>query len=109
MAKSLSPSRIVATVVDFPAAPVLLERNSTAWRWLVTACPVCGGVRRHVHGGGLIDEDPRGYLGSRVLHCGPRHGVHSYNLYDADPSRTLRLIQERKFHARGICSEAWTQ
>jgi hypothetical protein len=46
--------------------------------WVVDHCPHCG--RRHTHGGGLLDGDPRAYLGSRVAHC---HAGPDYVLVEA--------------------------
>lgn len=50
-----------------PEAPCVLVSNGRIYQWLVLQCPYCG--RRHWHGGGLVDGDPRKQLGFRVPHC----------------------------------------
>ena len=36
-------------------------------QWVIARCPFCG--KRHRHGAGPPDGDPRKFLGSRVPHC----------------------------------------
>lgn len=53
-------------------ALVELEEGTSAagrpWRqWKIGRCPICG--RRHYHGAGGPEDDPRRYLGPRVPHC----------------------------------------
>jgi hypothetical protein len=42
-----------------------------AYRVWEVHCPYCG--RKHRHGAGWLDEDPRQHLGSRASHCDARH------------------------------------
>jgi hypothetical protein len=53
-----------------PNAFVVLEkhRGSTP-NWVVLDCPYCGGVHRHLAGGGITD--PYDALGGRASHCSP--------------------------------------
>ncbi len=50
-----------------PEAPARLMRGRGRFLWLVPRCPLCG--KRHQHGGGHFDADPRALLGQRVPHC----------------------------------------
>ncbi len=50
-----------------PEAPARLVRGRGCWLWIVPRCPLCG--KRHQHGGGHFDADPRTLLGHRVGHC----------------------------------------
>lgn len=52
---------------DLPQATARLRRQPDGFRWIVDTCPYCG--RRHTHGGGPLDSDPRAYLTHRVAHC----------------------------------------
>ncbi len=44
-----------------------LERGRGAWSWVIDICPYCG--KKHTHGGGPIEGDPRELLGARAAHC----------------------------------------
>ncbi len=60
------------TVEDgaIPEAPCRLIRSDhpkVAHSWVVIRCPFCG--KKHYHGGGPGDGDPRNYLGERAAHC----------------------------------------
>ena len=37
------------------------------WAWVIPVCPYCG--RKHLHGGGPFDGNPRDFLGARMSHC----------------------------------------
>ncbi len=50
-----------------PEAEVVLERQGDRYLWVVLCCPICG--RRHEHGAGSVDGNPRDLLGHRVAHC----------------------------------------
>ena len=59
------------------------------------SCEVCGGS--HVHGGGLVGQDPREMLGGRAPHCcfdARRQPIMQYEIVDGAPSETARLLQE---------------
>jgi len=64
-----------------PAAPAVLQRGRACWSWVVPRCPLCG--KRHSHGGGALDRDPRRLLGHRVAHCVCPGVVGSYELVEA--------------------------
>jgi hypothetical protein len=49
-------------------AEAVLSKGRDVWEWKVLACPQCG--KRHTHGGGPLDGDPRQFLGPRSPHCG---------------------------------------
>lgn len=53
-----------------PKLEVHLERGSRTWLWVSGRCPFCG-KKRHTHGGGRLDGDPRQLLGHRGAHCVP--------------------------------------
>ena len=44
------------------------HRTRCCDRWIVDACPFCGG--RHVHGAGVPESDSLAYLGHRAADCG---------------------------------------
>lgn len=44
-----------------------LERTGKIWSWIIPICPYCG--KRHTHGGGPIDGNPRTRMGNRGAHC----------------------------------------
>jgi hypothetical protein len=74
-----------------PDAPAVLQFYEGHFTWLVIECPFCG--RRHVHGGGLIGDDPREFLSWRSPHCMyPPKDAGNYQLVDLDPRRTERTI-----------------
>jgi hypothetical protein len=54
-----------------PEAPARLVRGRGCWLWIVPRCPLCG--RKHQHGGGHLDADPRALLGHRVRHCATKY------------------------------------
>lgn len=52
-------------------------------QWVVARCPFCG--KRHWHGAGPPDGDPREFLGSRVSHCsGDAYGGDIYILVEEE-------------------------
>jgi hypothetical protein len=63
-------------------APAVLKRTAVCWHWVVPKCPLCG--KKHTHGGGRLDQDPRRLLGHRVPHCpDPPDAAGSYELVEA--------------------------
>jgi hypothetical protein len=44
-----------------------VKRSQGGWLLIIPRCPFC--AKRHTHGGGSLDENPRRYLSSRVPHC----------------------------------------
>lgn len=44
-----------------------LERTGKIWSWVIPACPFCG--KKHTHGGGPLDGNPRTRMGNRGAHC----------------------------------------
>ena len=50
-----------------PIVPVKVRRIRNEVNLLKIICPYCG--RRHVHGGGAPEDDPRKHLGHRGAHC----------------------------------------
>jgi hypothetical protein len=48
-------------------AIVTLGKCRECYLWIIVKCPYCG--KKHTHGGGPLDGDPREYLGDRVPHC----------------------------------------
>ncbi len=52
---------------ETPTALAILVRGRGCWLWIVPRCPLCR--KRHQHGGGHFDDDPRALLGHRVGHC----------------------------------------
>jgi len=73
------------------AAAARLVRHSDGFRWVVDRCPYCG--RRHTHGGGPLDGDPRAGLGPRAPHC---HAGPEYALVEAvGDRRELRAAAPR--------------
>ena len=79
------PGRLATTV---PLAAAVLVREGGLWYWQIVRCPHCG--RRHHHGGGSKNQDPRDFLGPWVSHCGT--GWREYWLVDGDeaPARVRR-------------------
>jgi hypothetical protein len=75
---------------DYPIAQARLQREGRqGWRWVVDACPLPGcAVKRHFHGGGDLEDDPRHFLGHRA-HLGSLLG---YVLVDIDPARTASIV-----------------
>lgn len=85
-----------------PEAAAFLERwDYNELKWVVRRCPLCR--RQHVHGAGLVGDDPRKALGHRVRHCFDRDLRGSdrlrseipsgYIVIDSDPDRTLRMMR----------------
>ncbi len=62
-------------------AKVRLKKESDVYLWIIDKCPFCG--KRHCHGGGSLDGDPRRLLGGRVPHCDHHQGL-SYTLVEID-------------------------
>lgn len=48
-------------------AVAVLKRGREGFYWIVPDCPFCH--KRHQHGGGRFDTDPRTFLGGRGAHC----------------------------------------
>lgn len=67
-----------------------LEQGRNAWVWEVRQCVACG--LRHIHGGGLLSEDPRRSLGHRAAHCLSGRCDCGYEIIDGDSRRTLALM-----------------
>jgi len=53
-----------------PSAVATLHRGKQCNQWVVKRCPLCR--RKHFHGAGTPDMDPRAFLGHRSPHCGGR-------------------------------------
>ena len=85
----LQPRAEDAQVV-FPVAWVKLDWCGLSILWVVDSCPICG--RRHTHGAGAGQVDPRRVLGHRAGHC--RIAQQGYVLVDAYPQRTAQLAAE---------------
>jgi hypothetical protein len=92
------------TMDQIPTLSVYLSRskNGGYWRWTTLRCELCGGGP-HIHGGGRVIEDPRRRLSYRAAHCDPRilkmrgrTSINEYELKDADPERTERMIAEAR-------------
>jgi hypothetical protein len=65
------------------------RRARDCWLWVVPRCPFC--KKKHTHGGGPLDGDPRTYLYSRVAHCVARSGFDDvYELTDDAAKRVGR-------------------
>lgn len=75
-----------------PAALVELVEGETAgraWRqWRVLRCPHCG--KRHHHGAGGPQDDPRRFLGHRIAHC----------VLNAGPRPSYVLVESTKHEER---------
>ena len=54
------------------------DGRGLGWAWLVPSCPYCG--RKHFHGGGPFDGEPRDLLGLRAAHC--KKGQNEYVLIE---------------------------
>ena len=67
----LGGETMTAEIKDQPALAHLAKGHS-CWLWVVDQCPYCG--RRHIHGGGPLDGDPRAVIGARVAHCRNNRG-----------------------------------
>jgi hypothetical protein len=85
---------------EIPIVKVFLSRsgNGRYWRWIVRRCDLCGSGP-HIHGGGEVTGDPRRRLSYRVAHCallGGRTAKLEYQLVDANPDSTARLIAEAR-------------
>jgi len=48
-------------------AIVTLEKGRDCYLWIVKKCPYC--EKKHTHGGGKLNNDPRELLGHRLSHC----------------------------------------
>jgi hypothetical protein len=64
----------------YPVAKAGLARDRDVWLWIVNPCPLCG--RKHTHGGGSLDGDPRRLLGHRVAHCTEKEEPGGYVLVE---------------------------
>lgn len=51
----------------FPVAWARLEQDKHGFYWVIDRCPLC--AKRHTHGGGALDGNPRRLLGHRNQHC----------------------------------------
>ena len=86
-----------------PTAPARLLVDRRAFRWEVQNCPVCG--KRHVHGGGALQDDPRQVLSHRAAHCFRPPENNGYILVDSDPARTVTLLEAvASLPTPGVCS-----
>ena len=66
--------------------PVLAHAALKNRQWVVARCPFCG--KRHCHGAGPPDGDPREFLGSRLSHCvGDARGGDIYVLVEEEGGR----------------------
>ena len=85
--------------VDFPIAWAELDVRQgrrgrlPELRWIVRACPFCASSRRHSHGAGAGECDPRSLLGYR---CSGHSGVYrsTYILKDLFPAHTAEIVAE---------------
>jgi hypothetical protein len=82
----------VHTCVHVPFAPARLLADHRGFRWEVPSCPICG--KRHLHGGGSRQDDPRKVLSHRVAHCFRPPENNGYTLVDVDPVYTARILAE---------------
>ena len=57
-----------------------LKKGRWGWLWVIPHCPLCG--KKHVHGGGGFDDDPRRYLDHRIPHCLKKPEGVDYELKD---------------------------
>jgi hypothetical protein len=90
----------VATGVSIPFRAnnaFLEERFDGSWCWVVRSCFACGGS--HVHGAG--DADPRKALNHKSAFC----RLSGYELLDADPQETARLIASKSWKSRLLRSK----
>jgi hypothetical protein len=74
-------------------------------QWRILNCPYCR--KTHLHGGGgASGRDPRSFLGFRGVHCKRPDADHlTYELIDAYPRQTTRLVAGRPLfdpHAESI-------
>lgn len=51
----------------FKEAYVKLKRGRTCNLWVIQCCPHCG--KKHTHGAGSFDANPKDFLGHRLAHC----------------------------------------
>jgi len=54
-------------MAEVKIAQCSLKKTSRMYIWVVSECPYCG--KRHEHGGGPVEGDPRKFLGPRESHC----------------------------------------
>jgi hypothetical protein len=71
----------------YPIALARLKRMPDVYLWIVDRCPLC--AKKHIHGGGSLDGDPRRLLSHRVAHCLRPIEPAAYDLVEA-PARTAR-------------------
>jgi hypothetical protein len=76
-AKDVTP----AAPAEPPQALAELSRGRDCWIWTVKKCPLCG--RRHTHGGGPLEGNPRELLSHRVAHCVSGDKAGGYVLVEA--------------------------
>ncbi|HUA85498.1 MAG TPA: hypothetical protein VMB85_16660 [Bryobacteraceae bacterium] len=80
-----------AAETAWPIALADLEIWERSFKWVVRRCPLCS-KKRHVHGGGLVGEDPRRMLGHRAGHCDHADN-RGYILVDADSAATESILR----------------
>ena len=99
------PGRAEIEERDYPIVKARLEAGREGWRW-IAVCPFrCRLGPTHVHGGGLLCEDPRRFLNHRA-HIGEDAG---YIIEDGYPEDSAKQIAEvhaliAKHRAGGACA-----
>jgi hypothetical protein len=85
---------------DYPIAIGRLEAGRGYWRWIVAVCPIPGCIfGSHIHGGGLLSENPVRLLS----HRSHLSGGGGYELVDGFPEHTAALIAK---HQGLVCGGA---
>lgn len=85
----------------FPEVSAIFVVGKGYQQWKVEKCPFCGKV--HVHGAGSEGDDPYGFLGHRLTHCGD--GVpdnNGYILVAKSPEQVKEATMDRMVNNQGL-------
>ena len=71
-------------------ALAFLDSHRDGRTWVIRRCPFCR--KRHLHGGGGLEDDPRTFLGPQRAHC---LDDGRYELVEADRGHTDAILSQR--------------
>ena len=70
--------------------------------WVIPHCPFC--AKRHIHGAGGADDDPREFLGGRVPHCATRTDRRGAVIWQKPSYAHYVLTEDSRLHGQ-VCVE----